>query len=406
MRHIHTESPVDTVAHAQATPSAVVLERASDWPAAVETRMRSGGHLAPVIDLTGRFSDEADCIDPGEQERVVAAFHGRRQTLSASVQLSTQPEIRLLAYLYVSGRPLTARYAPDTKEAIGYGKLCPIINVRKLAEELADSGYLTRRLFDRVHVCDRCGSSRLNVREECPSCRSPHLSTVTLLHHLRCAYQGPEHDFRAADGHLICPKCARELRHYGSDYERSGTVQECQDCRHVGSDPSVGFVCMDCSAHFDGEAVRCIDFHHYDLSEAGIELLRRPHQDERDETAVSLSGLPLELRARLIALASEPKAPHVLCELSYLRERWVVHQHGPDAFDRARQHLLDDLRARLGPSGFVNQGRAYDYVLLNGSVANEETLEDHIRQSTRQLAIDLGVAFTGLRCSDLMNRKR
>lgn len=386
------------------TLPAIVLARVSDWPDVIEARMRPGGHLAPVIDLTGRFSDEADCTDQKEQERTIAAFQSRRQTLSASAQISTRPEIRLLAHLYASGRSLTARYAPDTKEAIGYGKLCPIVNVRKLAEELADSGYLTRRLFDRLHVCDRCGSSRLNVREECPACRSPNLSTVTLLHHLRCAYQGPEHDFRGADSALVCPKCSRELRHYGSDYERSGTVQECRDCRHAGSDPSVGFVCMDCSAHFDGEAVRCIDFHHYDLSETGIELLRRPDEDERGETALSLSGLPLELRARLLAVGREAAQSHVLCELSYLRERWIVHQHGPDAFDRARRQLLDDLRSRLASSGFVSQGRVYDYILLNRSLATEAELQEHIHQSTRQLTVDLGVAFTALACGDLMKR--
>ncbi len=367
--------------------------------------MRSGGHLTPVIDLTGRLSDDADCIDAREQERVIAAFQSRRSAMPASVQISARPQIRLLAYLFVSGRSLTARYTPDTKEAVGYGKLCPIANVRNLAEELADSGYLSRRLFDRVHVCDRCSSSRLNVREECPSCRGPNLSSVTLLHHLRCAYQGPEHDFRAAGGRLICPKCARELRHYGTDYERSGTVQECHDCRHAGSDPSVGFVCMDCSAHFDGEAVRCVDFHHYDLTDAGIALLRRPQEDGRDGPSFALSGLPLELRARLRAVGTEPEEPHVLCELSYLRERWVVHQHGPDAFERARQQLLDDLRNRLGPASYVSQGRAYDYVLLDGTLATEASLQDHIRQSSQLLTIDLGVTVSALDCSDLMNCK-
>jgi len=405
MRPIRSAPIIDAAAPLEDTFRAIVLARVSDWPDAVEARMQAGGHLAPVIDFTGRFSDEADCIDPNEKERVVAAFQSRRQTLAASAQLSTQPEIRLLAHLYVSGRPLTARYAPETKEAIGYGRLCPVINVRKLAEELADGGYLKRRLFDRVHVCDRCASSRLNVREECPSCRSPNLATVALLHHLRCAYQGPEHDFRTTDGRLVCPKCSRELRHYGADYERSGTVQQCNDCRHVGSDPSVGFVCMDCTAHFDGEAVRCVAFHHFDLSEAGIELLRRPHMDEKDETGTALFGLPLEVRARLLAVAREPGERHVLCELSYLRERWVVHQHGPDAFDRARQQLLDDLRSRLGPAGFVSQGRVYDYVLLDRDLATEASLLDHVHHSTRQLAFDLGVSFKGLECSDLMKRR-
>jgi hypothetical protein len=44
-----------------------------------------------------------------------------------------------------------------------------------LAEDLANSGLLSRRFFDALRVCPNCDSARLNIRQECSRCRSPTL---------------------------------------------------------------------------------------------------------------------------------------------------------------------------------------------------------------------------------------
>ena len=257
----------------------------SDMDAIRHLRLSDTGHLLPLIDLTGRFSDDADLSIPPEDTSawpkaasLAATFSSRRQSLTPWTGSQTSPEYRLLAYLAVGHRLVRARYAPSHPNCISYGAFPPISDVTTIAEKLAGEGLLTRTFFDRLQSCPHCASSRLNVREECDTCRSSEIADVGLLHHYRCAYLGPAKDFEAPDRRLICPKCAKELRHYGSDHERAGEAVECLACGHVGDAAAVGFVCMDCNARFDAAAARLKSIFHYAMSDAGHAALQSPHR--------------------------------------------------------------------------------------------------------------------------------
>ncbi len=72
-----------------------------------------------------------------------------------------------------------------------------------------------------------------------------------------------------SDNTLICPKCSRELRHYGVDYDRSGNALHCENCSNIVMEPSVGFICTDCEAHTPGETIKTINWNHYTLTPSG-----------------------------------------------------------------------------------------------------------------------------------------
>ena len=62
------------------------------------------------------------------------------------------------------------------------------------------------------------------------------------------------------------PKCHHELTHFGFDYDRPGTMVMCGRCGHAASEPSVGFVCLDCGAHTDSDVAATRDVFSYQLT--------------------------------------------------------------------------------------------------------------------------------------------
>ena len=72
------------------------------------------------------------------------------------------------------------------------------------------------------------------------------LAQQPIVHHYRCGWQEPEQRFIKGRA-VICPKCRRELRHYGVDYDKPGSVLVCRSCQKAKPDPVVQFVCLDCA---------------------------------------------------------------------------------------------------------------------------------------------------------------
>jgi len=64
----------------------------------------------------------------------------------------------------------------------------------------------------------------------CPACGAARLEFFPLLHHMMCAYVGPEYDFfPAADGYT-CPKCRRDIVSNDRACEIVGTIARCSHC--------------------------------------------------------------------------------------------------------------------------------------------------------------------------------
>jgi hypothetical protein len=64
----------------------------------------------------------------------------------------------------------------------------------------------------------------------CPACGAARLEFFPVLHHMMCAYVGPEYDFfLAADGYT-CPKCRRAIVSNDHACEIVGTSARCSLC--------------------------------------------------------------------------------------------------------------------------------------------------------------------------------
>jgi hypothetical protein len=66
-------------------------------------------------------------------------------------------------------------------------------------------------------------------RSVCPACGAG-LEFVPLLHHMICAYVGPQYDFAPAGAGYSCPKCRRHIGPGDPACEIVGTSARCVRC--------------------------------------------------------------------------------------------------------------------------------------------------------------------------------
>ncbi|MBB5702236.1 hypothetical protein FHS76_002111 [Ochrobactrum daejeonense] len=156
----------------------------------------AGSLQSPLIDLKGRAGDFADAhfdlLEPrtwAETARRILKFQQNRETLAPQYRQTVDPEIQLLAQMYVSNKELRGMRYPLAPEAICYPGFCSAGKIVPLAENLALRGFLKKRFFDRLHECGTCQSRRLSVREECPFGRSARNAAYPSFS-LRCGFAG------------------------------------------------------------------------------------------------------------------------------------------------------------------------------------------------------------------------
>jgi hypothetical protein len=279
--------------------------------------------LAPVISVCGSGEPWYDHISDlrGATEGFTTAREiiSRMAHLHASVVSSKSQDILLMARLYTRNTMLAARYAPNTTAAIDYPMAHGFTTPVALADRLVDRAQLTKRFFDRLHVCPNCSSSRLNVREECVSCRNPHIVEEPIIHHYKCSHQARESAFRALS-HFQCPKCGEALRHIGLDYDKPGILICCNSCHSMSDASDVGFRCMDCQGTYDSNAVPTRDWFSYELSARGAHVLL--HGNDLGQQC----ELPENFRTLLRQAMREASAfqrPYVLLRLSFAKKKFA-----------------------------------------------------------------------------------
>ncbi len=397
----------------QKTIDGIVIKEPASYSDLTVLWQTKGLHLLPIIDLTGTLGKMADldCSALGFSEldqvtALVESFHDRRAYIHRDVLYSDDMRDKILARIFISNEGLEPTYDVCSKLLISYNISLDPQFVANEAQKILESGFLSPSFFDRVYECTNCGSAHFNVREECPQCRSSHLRDESYLHHFRCAYQGPEIDFRQGDD-LVCPKCRREVGHFGRDYDRPGTMVVCETCGHTTSEPSVGFKCLSCSSHIDGDAIDTRDIHSYTLTEqasgfieAGKAFLGFAQQSLR------FSELPLEL---VVSLNEEAKRYNeggigfALLDISYQNEREIVREHGPRQFNDARKIALENLHSYLSDDAKIVKGHAYDFALLKNTDPDEvrNDLEKLTESTVNEIRLDLGLSIAVFGPEDL-----
>jgi hypothetical protein len=290
-------------------------------------------------DFVGSTLDEASIADLKQQ---FAPIWLRLAALPFRAAPQDRAELATLRLAYSRNRPIEAMLASDSLSLVEYPLLGRGAGTRRRLELLAELDLLRRTHFTRTHGCGKCGSARLHVYEACPACGSAELIDEPIVHHYRCGWQDAESRF--AKGRILtCPKCRRELRHFGVDYGKPGDVAVCRRCGEQNAEPIVNFSCLDCGTVTRAADVAVTDWYHYDLTDEGLQALHDGRLPRFD------IGPLLEGRTRAFTAA----------EFRLLAtEGMRVAQRYQRPFSVARFSIaeIDSLRNELGP---VNLNAAF-----------------------------------------------
>lgn len=136
-------------------------------------------------------------------------------------------------------------------------------------------GWLSfRKTIYRTHKCPKCEHSHLIYLETCPNCGSNVLNYEPVIHHFACANISPEHTYNVG-GQLICPKCHKQLRHVGIDYDRPAALYSCTNCQKTFLHPDTKALCTNCGTMSDVNELYPHDAHEIEITRDGIVVLTR-----------------------------------------------------------------------------------------------------------------------------------
>ncbi|CTQ50622.1 Aerobic respiration control sensor protein ArcB [Jannaschia donghaensis] len=381
---------------------AVLVNSTDDLPALWRT---PGANLLPIIDMTGAMGPSADmdgtALRLGDTDRIaqiIDHFHDRRAELHSDIVRSTDPADRLLARIHLAGGTIDPRRSGADRSLIAWNLLAHTDDLLQPMTKLVAEGFLATEFSERVHHCPSCQSARLLVREECPDCQSPHLEEESYLHHFRCAYQGPESDFRHGD-ELTCPKCRRTLAHFGRDYDRPGLMVSCRGCSKTTSEPNVAFVCVDCSTRTMADAVPTRDILSGRITDQGLAYLKAGRSFlGLTRQSLRLADLPLDLVVALNRAASrfnDDRTPFVLGYVTYDNLGAVQADHGARQARDTRRLWLETFQQNLPSGTIVTAGSTHDFVLMpNADKASIQPVLKTARQGADgSLRLDVGARF-------------
>jgi|GEM_PF-2034892 len=269
-----------TVVQLHETPDILLLTEPNASALLMRRLGRAEAAIVPVIDATGRgrgTNDQrrADTTvarpSPKAIEEAVEMLQPTVQRLRALPRWTMEtedPRLMLLARLFVRDRALAPRSEVNTRETFVYDDDAVIPGVAAIAEQLTTLRLMERKFADKLAICPHCASARLTVRENCSRCGDGNIVEEPIVHHLKCASQGPERDFRRGT-ELVCPKCLQQLNNFSVDYDRPGSIGICQSCGHLSTEHNVGFLCLDCDTHVQARNVDSRTIYSYHLTPAG-----------------------------------------------------------------------------------------------------------------------------------------
>ncbi len=283
-------------------PDVIVLGDASSLNMLVGWVGKATAAVVPMINASGQPMICADQSLVIASPETIALALSSLQPVRDRVRLlpeayfsSSDPSHWLLARLATRDRGADALRDPASPSTFCYADQYLVPDFLACAERMSRSGYLERHFFDRLNTCPACSGSRVFIREECRNCRSSNVVEEPIIHHLRCAFQGPERDFRDGE-HLTCPKCRTRLEHFSVDYDKPGTLTVCNACGHATGEPAIGYLCIDCNAKGDSSLLGTRIVYNYTLTERGRESVFSPTQTIGE--GVNIDARRLRLRVR------------------------------------------------------------------------------------------------------------
>lgn len=222
--------------------------------------------------------------------------------LRKASDFETQMHYKILAYLYSRNEILSPILSRSSRIGYHFSLLSLYFKnnekgLLKTLDALVSQGVIAKTFKDHIHLCKSCDSTYLNFKEICPSCKSADIRARDMVHHFVCAHVAPESDFITEDG-LSCPKCDKQLRHIGIDYDKPSSIFSCNSCTHEFQNPDMQATCFDCETDNSLSELLQKVIGDYSITSQGEQWLfddRILSQKETNQESIPESGLPLPI---------------------------------------------------------------------------------------------------------------
>lgn len=274
-------------------------------------------------------------------------------------------------------------------------------------KKLVDRNLLTSKLEDKVNLCHTCQGSYLNFYESCSKCASMDLEHENLIHHFRCAYIGPESDFKNED-QMICPKCDKQLKHIGIDYDKPSEVATCRQCTHTSQETKMKASCIDCGSSNSLSQLKTLEIPSYQLTSEGVDyILSAKFSKGKEKDAIKdLSVVPYSI-FNLLVEQEKARAANRKGTSSFAGELninpSIYEDLAKDFRSQLKSEILNILRTYLRPIDILcanhtgkysfimpdcTKAKAYELYLLLLDNLNK-LLSDNISNQTQIVSGDL-----------------
>ena len=146
-------------------------------------------------------------------------------------------------------------------------------DIFSLLSSMESNKMIKGEVVDDIRICKNCDSAHIGLREVCPNCGSSNIRVEDYIHHFRCGYLGPESDFKVpGSDKLICPKCKRELKHIGVDYDRPSKTHICNECGNIFESPGYSYICFNCGEVFKEDEAKKFIVKKYFITKFGEDI--------------------------------------------------------------------------------------------------------------------------------------
>jgi len=168
---------------------------------------------------------------------------------------TTQPDIKEKIISLLTGKLLSNNRISDML------KIKKNI-VEKNIKELEALNTINNVWIFNEPICNRCSSSNLTSIFSCPACGNKTFSKETLIEHHECG------NVELAKNYLDgkCPKCNKELKILGVDYQRLENYYVCNNCSDKFPALVHNLECSSCSNRFEVNSANWIESRIYKKS--------------------------------------------------------------------------------------------------------------------------------------------
>lgn len=259
--------------------------------------------------------------------------------------------------------------------------------VLDIMEAGVSRGFLSTDFVDIAHLCSQCLSGFINYRETCPKCGSRNHESQHTIHHFVCGFVGPESDF-FQDQKMVCPKCDRQLRHIGVDYDKPSLISECEN-GHVFQEADMKTFCFNCQD--ENELSNLIDYrlHQFALTASGANVAisgadKKKRKQKDLEGFVSLSVFKTFLRIEMERQKSY-KNKGTLTYINLVLSPTTLKKHQDD-FDELGYEIAKVVKSQLKSTEIVSFINEDVFLIISPETPKENASERYTALKNKLLS--------------------